>query len=101
MWQTHVDYDSVVLQNWSRGSGQQGLQGVTDALHLLQGKLSAWVAEEFGSLTKSIRKLRQQLDRLRCRSVGCGPSDEERAVVKKLRQALHREEIWMRQRSRV
>jgi hypothetical protein len=33
--------------------------------------------------------------------VGHGPTDEEKAIMKKLRKALHQEEIWMCQRSRV
>jgi hypothetical protein len=31
--------------------------------------------------------------------VGRGPTEEEKVVIKKLRRALHQEEIWMRQRS--
>jgi predicted RNA binding protein with dsRBD fold (UPF0201 family) len=101
VWQTHADYDKLVLDNWSRGSGRRGLHGIVDALGILQNKLSVWGSEEFGSLARTVRKLRSKLDRLRSNSVGRGPSDEERAVVKKLRSALHQEEIWMRQRSRV
>jgi predicted RNA binding protein with dsRBD fold (UPF0201 family) len=72
-----------------------------DALGILQNKLSVWGSEEFGSLARTVQKLRSKLDRLRSNSVGRGPSDEERAAVKKLRSALHQEEIWMRQCSRV
>jgi hypothetical protein len=52
MWQTHVDYDKLVLDNWQRGAGQHGLHGVVDALHCLQRKLSTWGAQEFGSLAR-------------------------------------------------
>jgi hypothetical protein len=45
--------------------------------------------------------LRKKLDRLRVGSLGRGPSDEEKIVVKKLRRARHQEEIWMKQCSRV
>jgi hypothetical protein len=101
VWQTHLDYDEIFLQHWSRGSDQQGLLGITDALQRLQGKLSAWGAEEFGCLTRTVRNLRKKLDRLRVGSLGRGPSDEEKIVVKKLKRALHQEEIWMKQCSRV
>jgi hypothetical protein len=101
VWQTRIDYEKLVLDNWQIGAGQQGLHGVFDALHSLQGKLSTLGAEEFGSLARTVRKLRQKLDRLRQCSMGRGPSDEEKAVVKKLRRALHQEEVWMRQCSRI
>ena len=65
------------------------------------GQLSAWGKREFGCLARKIRKLREQLTRLRSPSVGRGPSEEEKAIVKKLRLVLRQEEIWIRQRSRV
>jgi hypothetical protein len=101
VWQTHIDYDRLVVDNWSKGAGSRGLSGIVDALQTLQGKLSDWGAQEFGCLARTIRKLRQKLEKLRRSSTGRGPTEEERAVVKKLRLALHREEIWMHQRSRV
>lgn len=48
-----------------------------------------------------MRKLQKKLDQLRHLSVGRGPSDEEQVTVKKLREALRQEEIWLRQKSRV
>ena len=33
--------------------------------------------------------------------MGVGPTDEEKSTVKKLKEALHQEEVWLRQRSRV
>lgn len=48
-----------------------------------------------------MRQLQKKLDHLRSLSIGRGPSDEERNTVKKHREALHQEEIWMRQRSHV
>ena len=65
VWQTHADYDQIVLEKWQKGSGQNGLHQVVDALHLLQGNLATWVAEEFGSLVCTARKLQQRLDQIR------------------------------------
>jgi hypothetical protein len=59
VWQTHMDYDKLVTDNWLRGSGQQGLAGLVNALHQLQGKLSNWGSEEFGCLARTVRQLRQ------------------------------------------
>jgi hypothetical protein len=96
-----MNYDRFISENWLNGAGQRGLLGVVDALKHLQGKLSTWGAEEFGCLAKTVRKLRQRLNSLWTRSVGHGPTAEEQAVVKKLRRALHQEEVWIQQRSRV
>ena len=48
IWQTHVDYDKLVLDSWQKGAGQAGLQGIAQALSSLQGTLAAWGAREFG-----------------------------------------------------
>ena len=39
VWQTHADYDQMVLENWQRGSGKQGLAGVLGALQNMQEML--------------------------------------------------------------
>ena len=101
VWQTHADYDKLVISKWNKGAGREGLSGVVDALQALQSNLSKWGAEEFGCLARKVRKLRDRLNRLRYRSVGRGPSDEEKAIGIQLREALRQEEIWIRQRSRV
>ena len=67
----------------------------------MQRELSVWGTQEFGCLARKARKLREKLNKLRCQAIGRGPSDEEKATVKKLRETLRQEEIWMRQRSRV
>ncbi|KAM0866346.1 hypothetical protein ACQ4PT_042693 [Festuca glaucescens] len=101
VWQTHVDYDQLVLSSWQKGAGTDGLGGVIQALNTMQTNLSSWGAKEFGDLARKGRKLRQKLERMRSRSVGRGPTDEEKAIVKQLRETLRQEEIWMKQRSRV
>jgi hypothetical protein len=101
VWQTHPDYDRLVLDSWRRGAGADGLGGVVQALSTMQNKLSTWGAKEFGCLARKARKLRQKLNNLHSRSVGRGPTDEEKATTKKLHEVLRQEEIWMRQRSRV
>lgn len=98
VWQTHIDYDKLVFDKWRRGAGGQGLQGVTQALQLLQGDLASWEAREFECLA---RKLREKLSRLRTRSVGRGTTDEEKEITKQLKLARRQKEIWIRQRSRV
>jgi hypothetical protein len=99
--ETHPDYDQLVLDKWCKGSGAFGLGGVVHALSDMQNSLSAWGAQEFGCLARKARKLRHKLHGFRGCWVGRGPSDEEKTIMKKLREVLRQEEIWMHQRSRV
>ena len=101
MWQTHCDYDQIVGEAWSRHRGQEGLQGLAHTLSKLQEDLGSWGAREFGDLSRKIKKLKQRIEKLRLQSVGQGPSEEEKGLVKKLREALYQEEVWLKQRSRV
>ena len=67
IWQTHSEYDSLVLREWHKGAGLNGLQGIMNALNSMQSTLATWGAKEFGCLTRRVRKLRDKLDRLRRR----------------------------------
>jgi hypothetical protein len=93
VWQTHANYDQLVLANWQKGWDANGLAGVAQALNALQSSLSQWGAKEFGCLARKIQKLRQKLDCLRSRSTGHGPSDEERAITKQLRETTSRRNL--------
>lgn len=42
VWQSHAQYDDYVRSLWQTGSGQQGLQGIVDALGAVQQSLGAW-----------------------------------------------------------
>ncbi|KAE8804979.1 hypothetical protein D1007_19000 [Hordeum vulgare] len=50
VWQTHADYDQLILDKWRCGQGGQRLQNVTNALSALQQDLSSWGAKEFGCI---------------------------------------------------
>jgi hypothetical protein len=101
VWQTHIDYEKLIAESWRKNQNAHGLQGVVESLISLQNDLEPWSVQEFGCLPRKVRKLKQKLESLRCRSVGRGPTEEEKSIVKQLREALRQEEVWMRQRSRV
>lgn len=82
VWQTHNEYDQLILDEWQGGARQNGLAGVVHPLNNMQSKLAILGAKESECLSRKVRKLRDKLDRLRDQSVGCGPADEERVVVK-------------------
>lgn len=57
VWQTHADYDKVVMDLWQSGAGQGGLEGVVEALNSVQSHLGSWGEREFGNMAKKVRKL--------------------------------------------
>lgn len=65
VWQTHVDYDRMVIKTWRSRRRSPGLQGLADSLKHLQGVLEPWGAKEFGCLTRTVRQLQKKLDKLR------------------------------------
>ncbi|XP_073353887.1 uncharacterized protein [Aegilops tauschii subsp. strangulata] len=77
-----------------------GFQGIVESLGALQKELEPWGAKELGCLARTVRQLQKKLDKLRRQSIGRGPSDEEKATVIKLREAVRQEEVWLWQRSR-
>lgn len=101
VWQSHVEYDKFIAEAWRRNHAGPGLAGIQETLQKLQTELGSWGAQEFGCLAKKVKKLQKKLEVLRKQSIGRGPSDEEKATMLKLREALRQEEIWIRQRSRV
>ncbi|XP_073362819.1 uncharacterized protein [Aegilops tauschii subsp. strangulata] len=101
VWQSHVDYDRIVADLWRKNHSGQGLASISATLQCMQVELGTWGAREFGCLAKTVKKLQKKLELLRAQTVGRGPSNEEKATVIKLREALRQEEVWMRQRSRV
>ena len=41
VWQTHADYDKLVMDSWKFGAGQEGLTGVVEALNSVQSQLGS------------------------------------------------------------
>lgn len=101
VWQSHSQYDQLVMNAWQIGASQNGLEGVMAALTSVQKTLGSCGDREFGSMAKKFKKLQKNLERLRAQSIGTGPSADELSVASQLKEALRQEEIWIKQRSRV
>jgi hypothetical protein len=71
------------------------------SLSNMRGSLQRWSHEVFGSVHGKLKTLRKDLDDVRNRSWRGGIISEERELLKKISEQLAREEIMMRQRSRV
>lgn len=64
VWQSHQDYDQLIADTWKKQVRSPGLQGIADSLVALQRQLEPWGAREFGSSSRSVRKLQSRLDKL-------------------------------------
>lgn len=69
------------------------MQGIVNALALVQTSLGSWGAREFGDLSKKVKKVKMRLERLRAASVGQGSSEEENVVASILQEALRQEDV--------
>ena len=90
VWQTHTDYDRLVVDTWQGLQRRPGLRGISEALGELQPTLEPWSSREFGCLTWMVRQLQKKLDGIRSVSIGRGPSHEELSTVKKLKRGVTR-----------
>jgi hypothetical protein len=77
------------------------MQDIGNALENIQMALRNWSYNSFGSVRGELKWLRARLEKIRGRSLYSGPTREERDVLKRMSELLAREEVMMRQRSRV
>ena len=99
MWARHERYPAVVQNGWH--GGLRDLTEVHAALGQLRIDLVQWSRDEFGSVKKQLRALREKLETVRADSIGAGPSREERDLMREISEILSREETMVKQRSRV
>ena len=89
----------MVEEGWQPQAND--LAGVYDALNGVRRSLQKWSREEFGSMEKQLKMMREKLERLRAVSLGTGPTLAERDLLKRISELLAREEALKKQRSRV
>jgi hypothetical protein len=99
MWVKHDRYSQVVEGSWQAGA--QTLLELNDELGRMQRSLQTWSKQEFGSVKKQLKMMRERLECIRADSLRSGPTREECDLMKKISDLLAREESMMKQRSRV
>jgi hypothetical protein len=99
MWRRDPSYFQLVNSSWV--STGQNMQDIGNALENIQMALRNWSYNSFGSVRGELKWLRARLEKIRGRSLYSGPTREERDVLKRMSELLAREEVMMRQRSRV
>jgi hypothetical protein len=90
-----------IAEVWKDKCQSSGLAGVAKTLKDMQGELANWGKSNLGNFKEKLAKLRQELGRARMKSVGRGPSQEEKNIMGWINRVLHQEEIWIKQRARI
>ena len=101
MWETHVDFYSMVEQTWKNAGESTCLAEVQAKLDSLSSTLKNWNRDTFGSVRQELRQLKIKLEELRAVPDRVGPSREEIKIQDRLVELNHREEIMWKQRSRI
>jgi hypothetical protein len=99
MWHRDPSYVEQVNSAWAKCG--PGLRGVQTSLRNMQSSLQLWDKEVFGSVRNNLKKLQFQLEAVRRRNWRSGPSREEQALLGRISELLAREEVMLRQRSRI
>jgi hypothetical protein len=101
MWQRHDEYAGFVQETWDPGRGAGDLNSVAMSLSKMQSSFSSWDREVFGSVKKKVATLKAEIETERASTLYRGPTAREKELMNQLSEALSREEIMERQRSRV
>jgi hypothetical protein len=99
MWAKHDRYGPLVERSWVTGA--QNMEELHCSLGQMQRSLQSWSREEFGSVRKQLKVMRDKLEKIRRHSLSLGPTREECDLMKKLSDLLAREEAMMKQHSRI
>ncbi|KAM0872185.1 hypothetical protein ACQ4PT_038881 [Festuca glaucescens] len=85
---THGDYDKVVTDLWLKAKKGNGLAAFANSLKGLQTGLDSWGTATFGNFKKKLFNLHRELDRVRRKSVGRGPSVEEKKLMERISEEI-------------
>lgn len=101
MWETKSNLCGVFEDAWQRGHPAATASDLASKLASVADTLSRWRRTTFGSVRGELRELRQRMAELRSVPTRIGPSAEEYKVQDRMIELSYREEIMMRQRSRI
>lgn len=81
MWHRDELYLNLVRSAWGEDVDSANLQQLRSRMGRVQEALHEWDQNVFGSVWKGLVKLRKQLEVKRSRSLGTGPSRQERRLM--------------------
>jgi hypothetical protein len=101
MWESHDQFAPVLNDSWQASSPSGTVEDLKHNLQNVSSSLASWGRDSFGSVGHQIRMLQRELAEMRSQENRDGPSNAELRLVEQLAEALHREEVMWRQRSRI
>ena len=93
MWRRDPTYMQAVELAWQDPGAHVSLGQLAGHLGEFSRSLSDWDCTTFGSVRKTLAQLRKDLERIRGQSIGAGPPNEERHLMKQISELLSREEV--------
>ena len=93
MWRRDPTYKQAVESAWQDPGTHVSLGQLAGHLGELSRSLSDWDCATFGSVQKTLAQLRKDLELIRGQSIGAGPPNEERHLMKQISELLSREEV--------
>jgi hypothetical protein len=101
MWQRDDSYMQVIREAWGDSEPATDMLRLHDRMKKVQESLQGWDFNVFGSVRKTLARLRRELEHTRGQSIGAGPSRKEKRLMSRISKLLSREEIMEKQRSRI
>ncbi|XP_073355316.1 uncharacterized protein [Aegilops tauschii subsp. strangulata] len=101
MWEQEDSFSAMVEQAWRVDQPATNVSELAAKLSHVAVSLKRWGRTTFGSVRQELRELRKQLAELRAEPTRVGPGVEEKKVQDRIVEVSYREEIMMRQRSRI
>ncbi|XP_073362839.1 uncharacterized protein [Aegilops tauschii subsp. strangulata] len=101
MWEREPSFKTHIEQIWTEQQPATTAAMLSAKLSTIATQLKTWGRRTFGSVRQELRELRLKLAALRAAPDRVGPSLEEKVVQDRMVELSYREEIMMRQRSRI
>ncbi|XP_073360443.1 uncharacterized protein [Aegilops tauschii subsp. strangulata] len=101
MWEREPSFKTQIEQMWTEQQPATTTTMLSAKLNAVANQLKHWGRRTFGSVRQEMRELRTKLAALRAAPDRIGPSIEEKEVQDRMVELSYREEIMMRQRSRI
>lgn len=93
MWETELEFLNFLQQSWASLEPSNSMQALVGKLNAMSCELLGWNGDILRHVKKEIQKMQTKLECLRAILDRVGPSAQENAIVDKLTEWYHREEI--------
>jgi hypothetical protein len=105
MWISHPDCANVIQHSWNVNVVGCPMYVLSEKLKRLKNDLKAWNKNVFGNIHENVKLSRLKVDEIQALLDSNGPSDalldQQKVAQVNLEQALHMEELFWHEKSKV